>query len=107
MTKQEVMMGIGTRARSYGFEMRENQWRMTGYEIVAPNNYVNITLKDELEVKAEEMQIVHHIKVTACISHMGGYPTPQELMEQANWITAAAKLCLDFDGVDLNWVEQH
>ena len=107
MTKQEIMMGIATRARSYGFEMRESKWSMTGYEIVAPNHYVSITLKDEWEVKAEDMQIVHHIKVMGNISQMGGYPTPQELMDQANWITAAAKLCLDFENVDLYWVEQH
>lgn len=107
MTKQEVMMGIGTRARAYGFEVKESNWSMTGYEVVAPNHYVSVTLKVDLEMKPEEKQLVNHLKVKAAVSQMGGDPTPQELMDQANWIANAAKLCMDFENVDLYWVDQY
>lgn len=107
MTRQEVINTIEAKATKYGFNFRKNNFATLGFEIVADEHVVNINLHEDWELKCEEKQVIHHIKVTASISQMGGNPTPQELLAQAKLIERAAKLYEDFENSDLFWVEQY
>lgn len=108
MTKQEVIECIQNEARAFGFVCRENKYANFGFEIEANEHVVNVTINDKWEIKIEEKQVIHHVKLNASISMMGGNPTPEKLMEYADIIKNAARLCMRFENTyHLNWIEQY
>ena len=107
MTKQEVIERIQNEARMFGFVCRENKYTYFGFDIEAIEHVVNIIIKDDWEIKSEEKQVIHHVKLNASISLMGGNPTPEKLMEYADIIKNAARLCMRLEDADFSWLEQY
>lgn len=108
MTKQEVIECIQNVARAYGFVCRENKYNYYGFNIEAVEHIVNVTINDKWEIKNEEKQVIHHVKLNASISMMGGNPTPEKLMEYGDIIKNAARLCMRLENAyNLSWIEQY
>lgn len=108
MTKQEVIECIQNVARAYGFVCRENKYAYYGFDVEAFEHIVNFIINDKLEIKKEKKQVIHHVKLNASISMMGGNPTPEKLMEYGDIIKSAARLCMRLEtAYHLNWIEQY
>lgn len=107
MTKQEVIECIQNEARAFGFVCREDKYDYYGLVIETVEHVVNFFINDKWEIKNEEKQVIHHVKLNASISLMGGNPTPEKLMEYADIIKNAARLCMRLENDHLNWIEQY
>lgn len=108
MTKQEVIECIKKEARLFGFVCRKNGYDYYGFNIENDEHIVNFIINDKWEIKSKEKQVIHHVKLNASISMMGGNPTPEKLMEYADIIKNAARLCMRLENdYHLDWIEQY
>lgn len=107
MSKQDVLEKIAKKAEGHGFVLKENRFATLGYEIVSPaGHFVNFTVVDNFEFLLDARQTVHRVKIRASIATMGGYPTADELMDQAQIIWNAGNLVKALENEDLSWSEQ-
>ena len=103
MTKSEVKNIIETKAAEYGFTMKKTLtgWQsytgITTIEITTDTNY------DNTDWEAHKVEI--EINAAACISQMGGHPTPEELLKAADEIARAAKFTDEIICMNLTYTE--
>lgn len=104
MTKQEVLQEIKTAAEEYGFITEEANIGITKIRITEKEGHtVNFTISEDVDWDFENKKITVNLKVKASIATMGGNPTANDLLEQAQTIWMAGSLVKALENKELSY----
>ena len=107
MTKKEVQSIIAAKATGYGFKLEENGvgWFAERTDI----GYISIRISEvtnDEKTDWEGRKVWTDIKASAFVCHMGGTPTPQELLAAADEIARAARMVAEIQDMKFSFVTE-
>ena len=103
MTRTEAYNKIAAAAENAGFTARIEPCKVW---IDDARRDVNITVWENAKFRIEEKRVDVTFEFQASIATMGGNPTPEELIESAERIRAAAELVRELTGMELEYREE-
>lgn len=104
MTKKEVESIITSKAAKHGFVFSENGvgWFADRTDL----GYISIQITEVTNNEKTDWashKILVDIKAHASVCHMGGNPTPEELLAASDEIARGAKLVTDLQKMELSY----